>query len=249
MRVFLTLWRREMAQYFLSPIAYVTAFFFLVIMGFSFWMLVSVMLQGAAGVTVMEELFGRSIFFWLALLISAPVLSMRLFAEEKRSGTMEALLTAPVSEVAVVLAKYAGALTFFIVMWLPTASYAVILRGFSPQTAPPDLGPMAAGYVGAFLVGAFYLAVGLLCSVLTRNQVIAAISTFALLLVCFLSGFIPYLARVDLVRDVGAYFSSVQHMMDFSRGALDTRPVVLYVTATAWLLFATVKVLESRKWK
>ncbi|MFH0954101.1 MAG: ABC transporter permease [Verrucomicrobiota bacterium] len=249
MRTFLTLWRRELAAYFLSPIAYVVMIFFLVVMGFSFWLLVNALVQGeASGATIMNDLFA-SIFFWLPMLTVVPVLTMRLFAEEKRSGTIEPLMTAPVTDPAVVLAKYAGALTFFVILWIPTLFYALVLRGFSPLSAPMDLGPMLGGYAGAFLVGAMYLSVGLFCSSLTSNQIVAAITCFAMICVAFLSGFITFIARSDSVRDATAYISSVAHMRDFSRGAVDTRAVVFYVTVALFMLFATVKVVESRKWK
>jgi ABC-2 type transport system permease protein len=248
MRSFLTLWRRELAAYFLSPIAYVMMIFFLVVMGFSFWLLASVLAQGPAGVTIMKELFS-SIFFWIAMLIVVPVLTMRLFAEEKRSGTIETLMTAPVTDSAVVLAKYFGALSFFIVMWIPTILYAFILKAFSPLSAPVDLGPMLGGYVGAFLVGALYIAVGLFSSSLTSNQIVSAIVSFAMICVAFLAGFITFLASSPWVIQAGAYASSITHMLDFSRGAVDTRPVVFYVTTAALMLFATIKVVESRKWK
>lgn len=248
MRGFLTLWRREIAAYFLSPIAYVMMIFFLVVMGFSFWLLADLLVQGEVGTTVMKELFG-SIFFWIAMLIVVPVLTMRLFAEEKRAGTIETLMTAPVTDTAVVLAKYAGALTFFVIIWMPTAGYAYLLKAFSPLTAPIDLGPMLSGYLGAFLVGAAYIAIGLFCSSLTSNQIVSAIVCFAVICVAFFSGFIAFIARTEAVRSVFAYGSSVSHMLEFSRGAVDTRALVFYVTATAFMLFATIKVIESRKWK
>ena len=248
MKSFLTLWQRELASYFLSPIAYVVMMFFLVVMGVSFSLLVSVMASGPAGVTAMKELFS-SIFFWIAMLIVVPVLTMRLFAEEKRSGTIETLMTAPVTDTAVVLAKYAGALTFFVILWLPTASYAYILKAFSPLTAPVDLGPMLGGYFGAFLVGAMYISIGLFCSSVTNNQIVAAIMCFATTCVAFFAGFIPYVTRSELFRDFGGYISSISHMLDFSRGAVDTRPVVFCLTVTALMIYTTIKVIESRKWK
>ena len=248
MRAFFTLWRKELASYFFSPIAYVMMMFFLVVMGFSFWLLVSVLARGSVSVTIMNELFG-SIFFWIAMMIVVPLLTMRTFSEEKRSGTIETLMTAPVSDVSVVLAKYCGALTFFVIMWMPTAVYGFLLKALSPLAAPVDFGPMMSGYVGSFLVGAFYVSIGIFASSLTRNQIVAAIIAFALISVAFFSGFITYIARDEFVRDLGAYFSSVEHMRDFARGAVDTRPAVLYLSMSALVLFATVKVVESRKWK
>jgi ABC-2 type transport system permease protein len=247
MRNFFILWKREIAAYFYSPIAYVMSMFFLFVMGYSFWVLVNVLAQGAFGTTVMGELFG-SIFFWLALLVVAPVLTMRLFAEEKRMGTIEALMTAPVTEASVVLAKYAGTLTLFILMWLPTAAYAFMLKLFDPF-ATIDYGPMLSGYLGTLLIGAFYLSVGLFASSLTRNQIVAAIISFAIICVAFLAGFLPYITPQPVVRDVAEYFSSPMHMLDFSRGMVDTRPLVLYTTGVIFMLFLTIRITVSKRWR
>ncbi|NCC50264.1 MAG: hypothetical protein EOM20_03515 [Spartobacteria bacterium] len=247
MNAFFIIWRREMSSTFLSLIAYLTGMFFLFIMGYSFWMLTTLLARGEAGNTVMDKVFG-SIFFWLAMLIIVPASTMRLFAEEMRSGTIETLMTAPVSDAAVVLAKYASALSFFVVMWIPTVAYAYVLRVFDPLMSV-DYGPMLSGYLGTLLVGAFYLSVGLLASSLTRYQLVALIITFALMCVAFLAGFIPYLSSNPMVRNVGSYFSSAMHMLEFARGKVDTRPVVLYLTGTVFMLFATLKVVESRRWR
>lgn len=247
MSTFFTLWRRELNTSFLSLVAYIVAMFFLFIMGYSFWMLTSLLAQGQAGNTVMDKVFG-SIFFWLAMLVLVPVSTMRMFAEEMRSGTIETLMTAPVSDVSVVLAKYAAALTIFIIMWIPTVSYAYVLRVFDPLMSI-DYGPMLSGYLGTFLVGAFYLSVGLFASSLTRYQLVALIITFSLMCVAFLAGFIPYLSSNPMVRNVGSYFSSAMHMLEFARGKVDTRPIILYLTSTVFMLFATIKVVESRRWR
>lgn len=248
MRAFLVLWRKEWTGYFLSPVAYVVTIFFLVVMGAIFSLLVSVLADGSAGVSIMNLLFG-SPFFWMTMLVIIPVLTMRLFAEERRSGTLETLLTAPVSDPAVVLAKYAGAVSFYVTMWLPTLAYLLILRQFSAMLAPIDFGPMAGGYLGALLVGLFYLSIGLFCSALTSNQIVAAIITFAAMLILFLLGLLDFVTTGETLRAVSACVSSYSHMLDFSRGAIDTRPVVFYLSGTALMLFATVKVVESRSWK
>ncbi|MBN1269999.1 MAG: ABC transporter permease [Kiritimatiellae bacterium] len=248
MRAFLIIWRKELAAYFLSPIAYVVTIFFLVVMGFSFWLLVNVLAQGAAGLSVMGELFG-SLFFWITLLVVVPVITMRLLAEEQRSGTIETLMTAPVRDIEVVLGKYAGALSFYLVMWMPTAAYAFVLKAFAPLAAPIDLGPMLGGYLGALLVGAFYLSIGVFTSALTRNQIVAAIACFALACVAFFIGFLPYVSHSEIVRTIGEQVSSVGYMLEFSRGIVDTRPIVFHLTGTVFMLFAAIRVVEARKWK
>ena len=244
----LTLWRKELTGYFLSPVAYVVTIFFLVVMGAIFSLLVSVLADGPTGVTIMNLLFG-SPFFWMTMLVVVPVLTMRLLAEEKRNRTMETLMTAPVSDVAVVLAKYAGVLSVYALMWLPTAAYLLILRQFSSDIAPIDFGPLAGGYLGALLVGMFYLAVGLFCSALTSNQIVSAIMSFAAMIGLFMLGLLGFVTHSELLQTIGSSVSSYQHMLDFSRGAVDTRPVVFYLSGTVLMLFATVKVVESRNWK
>lgn len=248
MSAFLTLWRKELTGYFLSPIAYLVTVFFLAVMGFIFSLLVSVLAEGPAGISIMNLLLG-SPFFWMTMLVIAPVLTMRTFAEEKKSGTIETLLTAPVTDPQVVLAKYAGVLSFYVFMWLPTASFLLILRHFSVDMAPLDAGAILGGYLGALLVGMLYLAIGLLASALTSNQVIAAVVGFAAMLILFLCGLVEQIARDATIRAASAYISSYTHVLDFSRGVIDTRPIVFYFTATAWVLFATVKALEARTWK
>jgi ABC-2 type transport system permease protein len=248
-KVFETLLRRELAAYFLSPVAYVVAVCFLVLMGLSFWMLLEVLSQGPASVGVMRMLMGESVFFWLALLVVVPAVTMRLFAEEWRSGTWESLMTAPVSEAMVVAAKYLAAWLFFGLLWLPTWSYPFLLARVAPQTGPVDWGVLLATYAGVLCLGGFYIAVGLLASSLTRNQSVAAMITLVALTLLILTGFIPDYARTPGVQAVGRYTSALVHMKDFSRGVLDTRVFVFYATLTAWVLFATVKSLEARRWK
>lgn len=248
MRLFLTLWRRELWAYFLSPIAYVIMAFFLILMGLSFWTLLMILAQGPASTGVMRVLFGESLFFWLALLLVVPVTTMRLFAEEKRSGTIETLMTAPITDGKIVWAKYCGALSFYVLLWIPTTAYVALLAHFSPHAAPIDWGSMAATYIGVGLVGACYLSIGLFSSAISRNQAVSAMICFSVLCALFFAGFIHSYARVPWMQEFGRYISAVLHMTEFSRGVVDTRPLVFYLTITLLMLFATVKVLESRKW-
>jgi ABC-2 type transport system permease protein len=248
MSSFFTLWRKELMGYFLSPVAYIVTIFFLIVMGSIFSLLVSVLAEGPAGVTLLNLLFG-SPFYWMTMLALVPALTMRLFAEEKRSGTIETLLTAPVTDTAVALAKFAGAVSFYVFMWLPTLVYLFILRYFSADMAPLDYGSLIGGYLGALLSGMFYLSIGVFCSALTSNQIVAAITTFAVMLALFLAGLLDYVARGDTVRAIAEHLSSYNHMLEFSRGILDSRPIAYYLSGTALMLFSTVKILEARSWK
>jgi len=248
MKTFLTLWRKELLAYFLSPLAYVVMVMFLFLMGYSFWSLTDWLVEGVESPGIMQVLFGDSLFFWITMLVLPPVITMRLFAEEVRSGTIETLMTAPVDDTAVVLGKYAAALTLFVLMWLPTASYAFALRYFDPGVSI-HFNALWTGFLGALLLGAFYLSVGLLASSLTRSLVVAAIMGIAMICAMFITGFVPYICREANIRAVGEYISALKHMQDFSRGIVDSRPIVFYLSATILVLFVTTRVVTSRRWK
>ena len=249
MTVFFTLWRRELASYFLSPIAYVVTIFFLLITGFNFYLLVDLMTNEYVSITeVMGQLFGSVLFFWPAFLLVIPVLTMHTFAEEVRFGTMETLMTAPVSDVAIVLSKFFGVLSFFVIIWTPTAAYAVILEAFSMEAAPLDEGPLLSGYLGTLLLGMWFLSIGIFCSAISRRQVIAAVTCFSLCGFLFYLGFLQYYTPNVWLRELSTYLSVVLHQLEFARGVIDTRPVILYLSGTAFMLFLTIRCLEARHW-
>lgn len=244
MKNFLTLWRRELSAYFVSPATYVTMFAVLAVAGWGFWFMV----KCAKGEPLrMDIILFQAPTLWSMLLIVVAVLPMKLFAEEKRSGTIETLMTAPVTEVQIVLAKYSAALTLFTVIFAPTAAYAFILRDNSVGLQSLDMRTIATGYLILFLVGAFYLSIGVLMSSFSGSQVVAAVSSFGILLLLFFAGALPSVVG-GKIGAAAAYISPVQHMLDFSRGVVDTGPIVLHLSGIALMLFATVKVIESRRW-
>lgn len=250
MRRFLTLLGREMAAAFHQPLAYVVLFFFLVVTGFNFQAGVS-LLNRAAGGTTMVEAFFNTVYFWFPFVLVFPLITMRVFAEEAKLGTVETLMTAPVRDGQVVAAKYAGALLFYLILWLPSLIYFFVFQQVSSVSAAGAVGSYLGAYLMLVLIGMLYTAIGCLASALTDNQIVAAVMAFAAILTLFFLGllslFLP--AAGPLVREVTYYFSPVQHMMDFSRGIFDTRPVVFYLTSTAAVLFATFHVFQYRRWK
>jgi ABC-2 type transport system permease protein len=248
MKTLLTLWKRELADYLISPVAYIVATMFLVVMGVGFWFIANVRLTSGASVyDLYQALFGA--VSWFAILMVVPLLSMRSFAEEKKSGTLETLLTAPVRDGEVVLAKFLGLFSMYVLIWLPTLAYFPILNRLNDQPLPMDPGALASSYLGVFLIGGFYLSAGLFCSSLTKNVIIAAITTFAVEALLFLSGFLPAISPIPALREWSRPLSPVLHLFEFSRGVLDTRPIVLYISSTIFLLVATVRVIESRRWR
>mgnify|MGYP003586816373 FL=1 len=246
MNAFFALWGREMAAYFRTSIAYVAGTFFLAIAGFSLWILATHLAQGATEGDLVRNLFG-SYGYWLAMLVATPLLTMRLFAEERRTGTLEALLTAPVTETSTVLAKFAGAYATFLLLWAPTLAYATLLRRCGAHLPPLDWGHVAAGYLGTALVGAFFLAVGLLCSLLTRHQAVAAMTCLAVLGLLLSGSLLPFYAHTEPLRELVRGVSAPLHVQDFAAGIVDTRTVVWYLSATVLLLFASIRILEARR--
>lgn len=248
MKTLVTLWKREVGAAFVSPVAYITIAMFLVVMGLGFWSILAYGLsQGASGHDVLRTLYGG--MSWYANLMVVPLLTMRALAEEKRQGTLETLLTAPVSNLQVVIAKFLGLCTVYLAMWLPTLAYLFVLERTVGATQFVDVGAVASSYLGISLIGLFMLSLGLFCSSLTRNLIAAAISTYALLAVFLIFGFFHASIPWPELRAVTEPLSPIEHMLDFSRGMVDLRPVVLYLSGTFLMLGATAHVLESRRWR
>ena len=245
MNRFFHLWWREVTSYFRTSIAYVAGTLFLAIAGLGFWMLTAGLAQNTAGGDMARTLFG-SFSFWLAMLIVTPLLTMRLFAEERRQGTLEMLLTAPVTDAEVVLAKFFGAFALFLLLWLPTLAYAFILDHCGARLPPPDWGLLAATYLGTALVGAFFLSVGLLCSLVTRHQIVAAMICLAALGLLLSAGLLPFYSHAGHIRETAQLFSAPLHMLDFAAGVVDTRTVVWYLSGATLMLFISIRILEAR---
>jgi ABC-2 type transport system permease protein len=249
MRRFFTLLGREVALYFRSPTAYVILFFFLLLTGYTFHWSVN-FLNRASSSTLVEAFFDTP-FFWFAFVLPFPLITMRLFAEEYKMGTIEPLLTAPVRDVQVVMAKYVGALIFYMALWLPTLLYFLIFQVRTNMRAADATGAYFGAYGMLLLLGMFYIAIGCLASALTKNQVVAAIIAFVLISGMFFMGlawlWVPNVSA--FLRDLTYYFSPIEHMMQFSQGVIDTRPIVFYLSMTALVLFGTFQVFQYRKWK
>jgi ABC-2 type transport system permease protein len=250
MRKFFTLWSREVAVYFRSPTAYVILFFFLLLTGFNFYATVNAMNFAPVRISVVEAYFA-TYFFWFGFVLPFPLITMRLFSEEYKLGTIEPLMTAPVRDIQVLMAKYLSAVFFYIVLWAPSMLYFVIFQWQAQMKASTAVGPYFGVYLMLLLLGMFYLAIGCLASALTRNQVVAAIISFVTIALFFYWGFYTrWFPNISpLLNDLTNYFSAVQHMANFSQGLLDTRPVVFYLSMTALVLFFTYQVFQYRRWK
>jgi ABC-2 type transport system permease protein len=247
---FFTLLNREIRAYFLSPVAWVVLFFFLLLTGFNFYAAVAALNRGPSEVTVVEAFF-NTVFFWFGFVLVFPLITMRLFSEEYKMGTIEPLMTAPVRDSHVVLAKYAGALFFYAVLWLPSLLYFAVFQQVTNLSAAGAAGPYLGAYGMLLLIGMFYLSIGCLASALTRNQIVAAVMSFSVITLFFFTGLLSFfiLTVTPVLREMTAYFSSIEHMAEASRGFFDTRPLVFYLSLTAFVLFLTFHVFQSRRWR
>jgi ABC-type transport system involved in multi-copper enzyme maturation permease subunit len=308
-----------LGAYFLSPVAYVVLVVFLLVTGHLFYLTMRLLTEtGPRGAEFpLQVMFGDE-RFWLVFLFIPPLLTMRLFAEERSTGTLEMLMTTPLRDWQVVLSKYLACLGFYVLLWLPTLVYLPVLLDLrepilQPAWTPrsitmlaglglllvgllgllPSLGtkarlislllillggvaagvggwlhytrdprhlleipagidpmPVLSSYLGLFLAGAMFLALGLLVSSLVRSQMVAALVTLLLCLVFIVAGFWrPEMETSSLAYQVIYFFSVPLHFShDFSRGLIDTRHLVLYVSVACFCLFLTVRSLESRRW-
>lgn len=217
--------KRELYAFFVSPMAYVLLTVWLLASGFTFYMLARYFASqpfGASGLeSPLSTFFGQTTLFYLPMLVFVPLVTMRLLAEERSRGTIELLMTAPVTELAVVIGKYLAALVIWLAMWAPTLLYVWLTSRYGDV----DLGTVAASYVGVLGIGAYYLAIGLLMSALSRNQMVAAILSFFALGGLFMIGLGQFVFGSEH-REVFAYLSIWGHMESFSRGVVDSRYLV-----------------------
>lgn len=243
-----TIYRREMLSLWVTPLAWVLLVVFLLLQGSIFYSIVvhfTSLPELAVDTGPVQAFFGQeSILLLLTLIVLCPALTMRTFAEERRSGTIEALLTAPVSPVSVVLGKYLAVLSTYCLIWAPTVLYVVILR----NTGSVDVNVVLTSYAGIVGVGATYLAIGLLMSTLTRSQLVALLLTIFFVFGLFVLGIGEYLFEDGLLQRISSHVSMASQMEDFSKGIVDLRRVVFDVSVVALCLFQSVRVVDSWRW-
>jgi ABC-2 type transport system permease protein len=249
------IFKKEMRLYFTSPVAWVVFTIFLLIAGYFFYSIFAFFtlasMQSAMNPqmgrdlnvtdSVMRPLFSN---ISVILLLLMPLVTMRLFAEERRAGTIELLLTYPVRDGAVLAGKYLAALALYAIMIALTLLYPAIVVYF----ARLEWGPILTGYLGLLLMGATFIAVGVFASSLTENQIVAAITTFGVLLIFWILGWSADYAG-GTAGKVLQFLSILEHNDSFSKGVLDTKDVLYYLNFTVLALFLTLRSLEARRWK
>jgi len=249
----LPMYLRELKAIFYSPVAWIVLFIYYILGGF-FWVApvlnyarYSVMMasRGGGEMKLVEYLiapyFGNVVVTFIFLL---PLVSMRQFSEEKKSGTIETLFTWPFSDLDIVLGKWFASLTLLGAMLAPTfLNFALI----ADKTALP-WAVVASGFFGIFLVGACYLAVGLFTSALTENQVIAAALSFGALLLLFVLSWVEN-ETSGAVKDLVGQLSIISHLQDLTKGLVNLKDITYFILFTVLMLFGTLRVLESKKWR
>ncbi len=249
MRIFWTLVRRELAGFFFSLSGYVIIAGAAFLLGLSFVVILGLVGEDPQMLPV-TELFYITPFFWMILLLAVPVITMRLFALEKFSGTFETLMTTPVGDLQVVAAKFTAAIVFYMVMWLPLLACIFFLQQYLKDGSVLDGGAIASTFLGIFLLGCLFVSLGCFASALTRSQVTAAMISTALSVSLFLLSFLAQrVPGADWKSRVLSFFALPDQMHDFARGVLDTRPIVLCLSLAFFFLFLTLRVIESRRWK
>lgn len=249
MRVFSTLFKKELKSYFFTPFGWVVLALVLLMQGMS----MTTAMEQMKDAPLSENFLFVSVHapnFWFYFLFTFPLLTMRLFAEEAKTGTLETLMTAPVTSLQVVFSKYFAALTFYSILWLPILLHLEIFNLITGSSAPYELGELIGFYCIILLMGSFFLAIGCFASTLTNSQIVAGIITIAILVILFFMGFVPYYTgegfqAVALFR----YISIQEHLANFTRGIVDTRPVIYYLTMASFFLFLTHITLDFRRWK
>ncbi len=241
-----SLYLREMLGLWVAPLAWLVLFTFLLLQGVSFYLVVDYF-SNFADLAIDQgpvQSYFSSFFVPISILLTCPMLTMGVVAEERRSGTIESLLTAPISPAAVVSAKYAAVFSTYALLWLPTLLYIFIIRNVGPL----DWFVIASSYAGVFGVGGAYLAVGVLMSTLTRSQLASAALTVGALFGLFIVGVGEQVFDTGALQQFCAHVSMLSQLDDFSRGIVRFDCIVFDTSLTAFCLFLAVRVMDSWRW-
>jgi len=244
--------QKELRSYFASPMAYIVIGFFLLPFGVFFYLyLQSFVRQGLqmaqfGGAMNINQSVIRYVLqnASVIILFIMPMITMRTYSEEKRSGTIELLLTSPVSDVEIILGKFFGALGLYVAMLAVTLLYMAVLFVYGN----PEWRPLVAGYLGLLLMGASFVSIGLLISSTTNNQIVAGVITFVVFLMLWIIGWFADSAG-PTIGPITSYLSITEHFDDFSKGIIDSKHVVYYLSLITFGLFLTSKSVDTERWK
>ena len=253
MRAALVIMGRELRAFFFSPMAYVIGVIFLLFRGWEGLNLAHLFALTGEDFNRFPLGYTIGLSGQMMAVLAPPLLTMRLLAEEKRSGSLELLMTAPVTDTSVVLGKWMAALAFYLILWLPTLALLLLLQAPWLLDRPLALGPVLTVHLWVALAGGLFLAIGLFCSSFTQNQLIASLSAIVLINLLLWAPLLVTRAnwapREGLAGELFAQVSLLDHIQgSFGQGLLDGAEIWFYLSATAAFLFFTIRSLEARKW-
>ena len=251
MRIFWILLVKELRAFFFSPIAYVVLALVMLLNGVSFYAAVRILQSAPSEGSLVTWTF-TTIWFYLSYFAIFPLITMRLFSEEQKLGTIETLLTAPVRTVEMVLSKYMATVIFYCILWLPSLLNFYVFQWITLEMAELPTGQLIGSYLIVLVMGLFNIAIGCFASSLTKNQIVAAIMSFSMILLHFLLGaFMLYLSDQSNQQfaEITGYFASIVHVRTFTSGLIDSRPLIYYSSFTVLMLFFTLQVVDFRRWK
>ena len=244
---------KELKAYFSTPIAYVVIGFFALLFGWFFYVMLIIFNQqslqqgfeGPGGANINQQLI-RPLFLnaSVILLFVLPLITMRTYSEEKRSGTIELLLTSPVTDVQIIIGKFLGAMVLYGAMLLVTMIHTALLFSYGN----PEWRPVVTGYLGLLLMGGCFISVGLLISSLTNNQIVSGMVTFAVFLLLWVINW-PASFSGPTTQNVLNYLSITDHFDDFTKGILDTKHLIYYFSVISFGLFLTARSVDTERWK
>lgn len=237
MNKMVSIYQKEMKTFFVSPVAYIVGCIFLILAGYIFSVILFFTQESN-----LRVLFANLRF---VLLLISPILTMRLFAEEKKLGTDELLFTSPLTNYEIILGKYFATVTLYLIMLFFTLEFPVILKIYGK----PDMGPVYSGYLGLFLFGSAFISLGIFASSLTENQIIAAITSFGLLLLLWLISYATTFVPVEWLKDILTSLSVTGHYTNFEKGIIDLADVFYYMSFSFMFIFLTNQVIEAKRWK
>ena len=249
MRTLYILYKKELKHFLTTPFGWVVLSFIMLLQGFSLTSVLEQYEKTPIQVNMLYSCLSTPIF-WFYFIFIFPLITMKQFAEEERSGTLESLMTAPVTTWQVVFSKYLSSYTFYAILWIPVFLHVKIFTWVTGSPAPVS-GPEMLGSFGILLlIGSFFIAVGIFASALTSSQIIAAIITFGLLVFLIFMGLIPSIAGDSFQGAPLFHYVSVhEHLSYFSRGLIDLRPIVFYLSMTVLTLLFTHHLVDYRRWK
>lgn len=259
MRAILAIFNKEFKSFFYSPVAYVIIAIFTVICGITFYNFLAEFINASLMDQIYQQQYRQQprilnmnfqivvpLFFNIVLisLFTLPLITMRLYSDEKRTGTVELLYTTPITPTQIIIGKFMAGLAFYGIVLLPTVFFQSILFSYGD----PAFWPILSGYIGLILMGAAYISLGLFVSTTTENQIIAAIGGFGLSLLLWFIGWSAGSAG-ETLGAILSYLSIINHFSDFAQGVIDTSNVAYYLLFTIFGLYLSLKMVESVKWR